>query len=293
VPEKVFAQPANGIARFLRHLWSTDGSVHLGVGKNRIPRIYYASSSERLCRDVQSLLLRLGINARIKRVSQPSKGRDQFHVIVSGKPDIEAFIARIGGLGVLKARHEATISQELALVVTNTNRDVIPHHIWQSHALPALRITGLTHREFQAALGQEYCGSKLYQQNISRERAIRVATVTRCAELRLLAESDTYWDKIVSIVADGEDEVYDLTVEGHHNFVAGDLTVHNSIEQDADIVMFIYRDDVYNPESDRKNIADIIIAKHRNGPVGTVSLYFQPAQTRYRDLELRQIEPEY
>ncbi|HEX8982086.1 MAG TPA: replicative DNA helicase [Ktedonobacterales bacterium] len=106
-------------------------------------------------------------------------------------------------------------------------------------------------------------------------------------------ESDTYWDEIASIEADGEDDVYDLTVEGHHNFVAGDMTVHNSIEQDADIVMFIYRDDVYNPESDRKNIADIIIAKHRNGPVGTVSLYFQPAQTRYRDLELRQIEPEY
>jgi replicative DNA helicase len=72
-----------------------------------------------------------------------------------------------------------------------------------------------------------------------------------------------------------------------------DLRESGSIEQDADIVMFIYRDEVYNPESDRKNIADIIIAKHRNGPVGMVSLYFQAAQTRYRDLELRQIEPEY
>ena len=72
-----------------------------------------------------------------------------------------------------------------------------------------------------------------------------------------------------------------------------DLRESGSIEQDADIVMFIYRDDVYNPESDRKNIADIIIAKHRNGPVGSVSLYFQGAQTRYRDLELRQVEPEY
>ncbi len=72
-----------------------------------------------------------------------------------------------------------------------------------------------------------------------------------------------------------------------------DLRESGSIEQDADIVMFIYRDDVYNPESDRKNIADIIIAKHRNGPVGTVSLYFQKEQTRYRDLDLRQPEPDY
>lgn len=64
-----------------------------------------------------------------------------------------------------------------------------------------------------------------------------------------------------------------------------DLRESGSIEQDSDIVMFIYRDDVYNPESERKNIADIIIAKHRNGPVGEVSLYFQASQTRFRDLE--------
>jgi replicative DNA helicase len=66
-----------------------------------------------------------------------------------------------------------------------------------------------------------------------------------------------------------------------------DLRESGSIEQDADVVMFIYRDEVYNPDTDRKNIADIIVAKHRNGPVGQVSLYFQAAQTRYRDLDLR------
>ncbi len=65
-----------------------------------------------------------------------------------------------------------------------------------------------------------------------------------------------------------------------------DLRESGSLEQDADIVMFIYRDDIYNPESERKNIADIIVAKHRNGPVGEVSLYFQANQTRFRDLEL-------
>ena len=70
------------------------------------------------------------------------------------------------------------------------------------------------------------------------------------------------------------------------NFIASDIVAHNSIEQDSDIVMFIYRDDIYNQESERKNIADIIIAKHRNGPVGEISLYFQASQTRFRDLEL-------
>jgi len=65
-----------------------------------------------------------------------------------------------------------------------------------------------------------------------------------------------------------------------------DLRESGSLEQDADIVMFIYRDDVYNQDSERKNIADIIVAKHRNGPVGEVSLYFQASQTRFCDLEV-------
>jgi replicative DNA helicase len=293
VPEKVFAQPAAGIARFLRHLWATDGCVHINVERTAIPRIYYASSSEQLARDVQSLLLRLGMNARVNRVAQSSKGRDQFHVIISGKPDIEAFIAQVGALGVAKAAHEAIIAREIALRVSNTNRDVIPRAAWTSMAIPAIVASGLTQRQFQAALGQQYCGTSLFRQNMSRERGLRVATIAQCPELALLAGSDVYWDEIASIEPDGEEDVYDLTVEGHHNFVAADIVAHNSIEQDADIVMFIYRDDVYNPESDRKNIADIIIAKHRNGPVGTVSLYFQAAQTRYRDLDLRQPEPDY
>jgi replicative DNA helicase len=66
-----------------------------------------------------------------------------------------------------------------------------------------------------------------------------------------------------------------------------DLRESGSIEQDADIVMFIYRDEVYNPDTDRRNIADIIVAKHRNGPVGTISLRFQSNQTRFWDLELQ------
>lgn len=122
---------------------------------------------------------------------------------------------------------------------------------------------------------------------------MRIAEAVDSVELTALARSDVYWDDILTIEPDGEEDVYDLTVEGQHNFVAADMILHNSIEQDADIVMFIYRDDVYNPESDRKNIADIIIAKHRNGPVGTVSLYFQKEQTRYRDLDLRTPEPDY
>ena len=107
--------------------------------------------------------------------------------------------------------------------------------------------------------------------------------------LTALATSDVYWDSIISIEPDGEEEVFDLTVPGLSNFVANDIIVHNSIEQDADIVMFIYRDDVYDADSERKNVAELIIAKHRNGPTGTVELYFQRNLTQFKNAMKRDI----
>lgn len=66
-----------------------------------------------------------------------------------------------------------------------------------------------------------------------------------------------------------------------------DLRESGSIEQDADIVMFIYREAYYNPDTDRENITDLIIAKHRNGPVGKVELYFHPERLRFMSLDKR------
>jgi replicative DNA helicase len=66
-----------------------------------------------------------------------------------------------------------------------------------------------------------------------------------------------------------------------------DLRESGSIEQDADIVMFIYREAYYNPETERENITDLIIAKHRNGPVGKVELYFHPERLRFMSLDKR------
>ena len=64
-----------------------------------------------------------------------------------------------------------------------------------------------------------------------------------------------------------------------------DLRESGSIEQDADVVMFIYREDYYNPETDRHNIADVLIKKHRNGPIGNAELYWQPERLLFRNLD--------
>lgn len=67
-----------------------------------------------------------------------------------------------------------------------------------------------------------------------------------------------------------------------------DLRESGSIEQDADIVMFLYREDYYNPETQRQNITDVIVSKHRNGPTGKVELYFDKAKQRFKSLDRRQ-----
>ncbi len=129
--------------------------------------------------------------------------------------------------------------------------------------------------------------------NSERGSGGEVNSVARIVSVRLveaeptarLAESDVYWDKIVSIEPDGETDVYDLTVPGLSNFVANNIIVHNSIEQDADVVMFIYRDDLYNENSDRPNQADILVSKHRNGPTGVITLYFKKEITQFTNMQ--------
>ncbi|MDQ2829799.1 MAG: replicative DNA helicase, partial [Chloroflexota bacterium] len=284
VPDRVFAQPPTSIARFLRHLWATDGSIHLGEGENALPRIYYATSSLLLARNVQSLLLRLSINAKLTCHSQGAKGRDQYHVGFRGKVDVERFLSLVGGLGHAKEIHQEAIIELLASRSSLAKRDTIPAEVWQLYALPAMQCAGITPQQAGASLGLAHGIQAIYGQNLSRERAARVAQVVQCEQLARLAASDVYWDEIVSIEPDGEEEVYDLTVDDLHNFIASDILSHNSIEQDADIVMFIYRDKVYNPDTEKEHIADLIVAKHRNGPTGQISLFFNESQTRFIDL---------
>jgi replicative DNA helicase len=71
--------------------------------------------------------------------------------------------------------------------------------------------------------------------------------------------------------------------------ILSDLRESGSIEQDADIVMFIYRDDVYDEDSERKNIAELNVAKHRNGPTGSVELYFQKNLTQFKNALKRDV----
>ena len=150
--------------------------------------------------------------------------------------------------------------------------------------MPSLQAVGISRTALTSALG-----SRHLERGIGRETAGRVAVLASSEELARLSESDVRWERITSIVDDGEADVFDLTVDGLHNFVAANTVLHNSLEQDSDLVLFIYRERFYNDNvaEDKRNIAEIIIAKHRNGPTGKVDLLFIDEQTKFANLDRR------
>ncbi len=111
-----------------------------------------------------------------------------------------------------------------------------------------------------------------------------VTAVLERSDLDLYATNDVFWDSVVAIEPLGEEQVFDATVAGGHNFIANGIAVHNSIEQDADMVILLHRDEAYDRETPRKGEADFIIAKHRNGPTDTIVVAFQGHYARFVDM---------
>ena len=92
------------------------------------------------------------------------------------------------------------------------------------------------------------------------------------------------YSKVKGIVYQGLKEVYDKTIPGFHNYLAKSVVLHNSIEQDADIVIMLYREEYYTDNVSEEQITEVIVAKHRNGPVGTAKLLFKPSVTSFVNL---------
>lgn len=282
VPAQVFAQPAEAIGLFLRHLWATDGCIGFKpVTKGIYPAVYYASSSERLARDVQSLLLRLEINAKLYCVPQRGKGRNQFHVVIGGKENIMRFMSTVGATGARRNAKREEITAYLAQTKDAPKRDTIPFKLWY----PCVAARAHTLGQSIAATMPATSKSVLYgKSSVSRASATALAQHLESEPLAHLAASDIYWDEIKSIVPDGVSDVYDLTVEQRYNFIGNGIYLHNSIEQDADVVGFIYREEQYNRNEENEGKAELIIAKQRNGPTGSVPMIFLKEYTRFENV---------
>jgi len=280
LPAEVFRLANDQIALLLRHLWATDGSVTLRkAGSRGGHRVYFSTCSERLARDVLALLLRLGIVGRLKSV-HTGRGRPVYTVDVTGADYQRRFCEIVGGFG---PREAAVTMLWLALEATpsNTNVDTLPEQAFQA-VRASMRASGMSDSEVAVMRGRSL-GIPTVRFAPSRRLVNQYARILGDDALRAVSESDLFWDRIVSIQPDGEEEVFDLTVPGPACWFADGIASHNSgaIEQDADIILLIYREEVYDKNTTRKGIAEIHIAKHRNGEIGMFELTFQGKYSRF------------
>ena len=281
VPAAVASLPKRQLRLFLRHLWATDGSVTVGRS-GRAGRVAFASTSRRLCDDVSRLLLRFGISTRLRAVRSSREQRQQWTLDISGVDEQRRFLTEIGvhGAGSVQVDRLLTV---LASTRSDTNVDPVPRDVWQ-RVRSVLVEQGMSHREPATAMGSSLCGSTMWKHGPSRERLGRVAAVLDDRDLEMLATNDVLWDEVVDVQPLGEQDVFDATVLGTHNFIADGVAVHNSIEQDADMVILLHREDAYEKESPRAGEADFIVAKHRNGPTATITVAFQGHYSRFVDM---------
>ena len=299
IPEAVFQCDENYIALFLKHLWSTDGNLSWKKLSKRKPmgNIYYATSSKILAHQVQHLLLRLNIQSSLKPQPLKRPGYHQmYHIYIWSSTEQLKFLSKVGIYGE-KSKIIAPLTKALKSVSPNPNDDIIPKEIWQIIIKPSKEKLNLGWRKISKMLNTAYCGSSLFKNGLSRERLLRLyKNGLKNDTIYKLATSDILWDQIVSIKKIGLEETYDATVKKHHNFIANDIIVHNSLEQDSDVVLFIYRKAMDRgikvcPEEER-HIAEIHIAKHRHGPAGVVvQLYFDEEKASFRNLTRKDESP--
>jgi replicative DNA helicase len=225
VPVALFAQPESSIARFLSVLYACDGHVYAAP---KLRQIGYTTISESLAYDVQHLLLRLGIVAKIRRLKRAVyEGTSTVarEVLITGQEGLARFAALVPVVGKLERLERVTAG--LAQVRAKAISDTVPADVWDRvAAAKGSRSWG----SINAATGRpaSYNWHATRRGHLGRGLLAELATATGSEELEALATSDVWWDEVATIEPAGEEETYDLTVPGLHNFVADDIVVHNS-----------------------------------------------------------------
>jgi replicative DNA helicase len=277
VPARVASLPKRQIALFLRHVWSLAGSVELADNRGRV-RLSGVRPSAMSA--LGRLLLRFGISTTMTIEGSA------YTLEIQGLDDQRRFLGEIGvhgpgtieAMALLEAVREASAPkpqlQRASQQVWDTIHEVL---VSEREQLELATVGG-------PSSGSSSTSPAATPMPVRRQPLALVTELLDQAELDVDAVNDVLWDRVVSVRPDGVEQVFDATVIGTHNFIADGIAVHNSIEQDADMVILLHREDAYERESPRAGEADFIVAKHRNGPTDTITVAFQGHYSRFVDM---------
>jgi replicative DNA helicase len=224
IPKEIFTLKRALIAILLNRLFATDGWASV-LASGQI-QLGFASVSEKMIHQVQHLLLRFGVIANLKKrsVKYKNERKTAWQIDITDARSIKTFITDIGIFG--KEKTLKTILETLENRKYQTNCDLIPVDVWENIAESKCE-------ESWASLAQRaeikgYTNIHVGKRAPSRNRLENLATALQDKFLQNLANSEIYWDEIVSIEFAGNKQVYDLTIPDTHNFVANDICVHNT-----------------------------------------------------------------
>jgi replicative DNA helicase len=226
VPAAIFQLSKLQLSTFLNRLFATDGwAAVLASGQVQLG---FTTVSKKLAQQVQHLLLRFGIIARLKARSVLYKGqrRAAWQIDITDAISIQTFVTEIGICG-----KEEAITKVLSALEQKryqTNCDLIPISVWNQ--LQEAKVSAKESWQSVAMKAGIVGHSNIHvgKRAPTRDRLIKLATALENSSLQALAQSQVYWDEVVSIEPVGSKQVYDLTIPHTHNFVANDICVHNT-----------------------------------------------------------------
>ena len=212
--QKIMQLKKEQTALFLNRLFSCDGSIYKKKTQNSyFWEISYSSSSERMIRQIQSILLRFGILSKLRRkkIKLNEKNFESFELILNSEA-CQKFIEEIGFFGK-KEERQIEAKKEIVLIKKNPNVDTIPREVWEMYKPKNWSYIG-------RALNYKY-------PKAMREKNSLFSFETNCSKLQveqsnpltLLANSDIFWDKIISMEILKETSVYDLCIPKNHNLL--------------------------------------------------------------------------
>lgn len=238
IPASVFELNNRQIGLMISRMWEGDG--HIDV---RGHSLFYATASKKMASQLQHLLLRFGIISRIRTVEFPYKeGRVGYQVFVTGYKNISSFGETIGCHFVSQKRIQAltTLLDSLPTSVAIGTKDIIPVSAAKEYVRSAKENAGVTWAELSRAIG--IAPREFYPTNSAGKIGFGRNTLQRLGDyfddenIKRLAESDVYWDRVTYIEYVGEKQTYDLEIADTHNFIANDILVHNSHAADYGVI---------------------------------------------------------